>query len=116
MNSICHIEIPSNDFDKARKYYGDIFNWQFDYMKEMDYLVFKAPEGLNGGFSKGHAIADKAGIFLYIKVENIEATIKKGEEIGGKTVKGKTKIAPEMGYYAILADLEGNQIGLWAKS
>ncbi|GAF82394.1 unnamed protein product [marine sediment metagenome] len=116
MNSICHIEIPSNDFDKVRKYYGDIFNWQFDYMKEMDYLVFKAPEGLNGGFSKGYAIADKPGILFYIDVEDIEATIKKAEELGGETIKGKTQISPEIGYFALLADLEGNQIGLWAKS
>ena len=116
MNGICHIEIPSEDFEKAKKFYGDLFNWQFDYMKEMDYLTFKAPDGVNGGFSKEYAIAEKAGIFLYIEVEDIETTIKNGEKIGGKTVKGKTMIGPEYGYFAVLADLEGNQIGIWAKN
>lgn len=116
MNGICHIEIPSHDFEKARKFYGGLFKWQFDYMKEMDYLMFKAPDGINGGFSKELAISEKAGIFLYIEVEDIETTIKNGEEVGGKTVKGKAMIGPEIGYFAILADLEGNQIGLWAKN
>lgn len=115
MNGICHIEIPSRDFEKAKKFYGDLFNWQFNYIKEMDYLTFKAPDGVGGGFSKGYSIAEKAGIFLYIEVEDIETIIKNGENMGGKTVKGKTLLGPEIGYFAILADLEGNQIGLWAK-
>ncbi len=116
MNGICYVEIPSEDFEKAKKFYGGLFNWQFDYMKEMDYLVFKAAEGLGGGFCKGYSTADKPGILFYIDVEDIEVTIKKAEELGGKTIKGKTQISPDIGYFALLADLEGNQIGLWAKS
>jgi predicted enzyme related to lactoylglutathione lyase len=116
MNNICHIELPSKDFHKARKFYGDVFSWQFEEMKEMNYLAFKAPEGVNGGFTDTLEPAQKPGIVFYIEVDDIEATIKKAEKAGGKCYVGKTRISPEIGYFAMLADLEGNQIGLWSKS
>lgn len=116
MNNICHIELPSKDFVKAKKFYGDVFNWQFEETKEMNYIVFKAPEGVNGGFTDTLEPAQKPGIVFYIEVDDIEATIKKAEEVGGKCFVGKTQISPEIGYFAMLYDLEGNQIGLWSKS
>lgn len=115
MNGICHLEIPSKDFQKARKFYGDLFGWQFDHMKEMDYLIFKAPDGVNGGFAKEYEIAAKPGIAIYIEVEDINAIIKRTKELGGDVIKEKTMISPDFGHYAFVRDLEGNQIGLWAK-
>lgn len=116
MNGICHVEIPSKDFDKAKKFYGEVFGWECALMGEMDYMTFKPPDGVGGGFDKVLEIAPKPGISIYIEVEDIEATIKKAEGLGGKCTKEKTQITPEYGYYAFLTDLEGNQIGLWAKS
>ena len=116
MNGICHIEIPSKDFDKARTFYGDVFGWKFKEMKEMNYLTFEAPDGINGGFTNEAEPATKPGILIYIEVEDIMATIKKCGDVGGATVVGKTQISPDFGYFAMLKDLEGNQIGLWAKN
>lgn len=116
MNGICHLEIPSKDFQKAKKFYGGLFGWQFDHIKEMDYLFFKAPSGVNGGFTKELELAAKPGFTIYIEVEDIEAIIKKAKDMGGKTIKEKTMITPEIGYFALVNDLEGNQIGLWAKN
>ncbi len=115
MNGICHLEIPSKDFEKARKFYGDLFNWQFNYIKEMDYLIFKAPEGISGGFAKEYDIAGRPGITVYIEVDDINAIIQKAKNLGGNIIKEKTMITPDIGYFAFVKDLEGNQIGLWAK-
>ncbi|OQX92767.1 MAG: hypothetical protein B6D58_01335 [candidate division Zixibacteria bacterium 4484_95] len=116
MNGICHIEIPSKDFGKAKKFYGNVFNWQFDEAKEMNFLTFKTPDGVNGGFSRTLEIAQKPGIVFYIEVASIDETIKKTEEVGGKCSVGKTQISSEFGYFAMLSDLEGNTIGLWSKN
>jgi len=116
MNGICHLEIPSKDFQKAQKFYGDLFGWQFDHIKEMDYLMFKAPAGVNGGFAKEFEISSRPGITIYIEVGDINGTIYKVKELGGEIIKEKTMINPEIGYYAYIKDLEGNQIGLWAKN
>jgi hypothetical protein len=116
MNNVCHIEIPSKDFAKAKKFYGDVFSWTFQDIPEMNYLIYKAPDGIGGGFSKEAEFSSKPGILLYIEVENMEGSIKKAEQAGGATVKGKTQISPDMGYYAMVKDLEGNVIGLWSKN
>lgn len=116
MNGICHMEIPSKDFEKAKKFYGDVFGWKFNEMEGMDYLLYEAPSGVSGGFDHSYDIASKPGFVFYIEVENIDATIKKAEEIGGKCAKAKTQISPEHGYMAYVNDLEGNLIGLWSKN
>ena len=115
MNGVCHLEIPSKDFEKARKFYGDLFGWTFNEMKEWNYMMFKAPDGIGGGFDKSYDISSKPGIVFYIEVEDIEATIKKAESLGGKCIKPKTQISPDYGYLAFLGDLDGNHIGLWSK-
>jgi len=115
MNGFCHIEIPSRDFAKARKFYGDLFIWKFTEMPGMNYLLFNPPDGVGGGFSQGNELAKKPGVLVHIEVADIDTTIKKAEKIGGRCLKGKTQITPEYGYFAILNDLEGNQIGIWSK-
>jgi len=115
MNNICHVEIPSKDFGKAKKFYGELFNWRFTEMPGMDYLLFNPPEGVGGGFSKGMEFVSKPGVLVHIEVADIIATINDAEKIGAKCIKGKTQITPEYGYFAILNDLEGNQIGIWSR-
>jgi predicted enzyme related to lactoylglutathione lyase len=116
MNGICHIEIPSKDFEKAKKFYGDVFGWEFQMMGEMDYMTFKPPDGPGGGFDKSLEIASKPNLHIYIEVDNIDAALKKVEGAGGTTVKEKTQITPEYGYFAIFSDLEGNKISIWGQN
>ena len=115
MNGVCHFEIPSRDFDKARKFYGELFNWKFSEMGD-EYLTFKPPDGPGGGFSKQNDFTDKHSIVFYIEVEDIPASIDKAKGLGGECLRDKTHIPPDYGYYAILKDLEGNQLGIWAKN
>jgi len=115
MHGICHVEIPSKDFEKAKKFYGGLFGWECQILAEMNYMMFKPQDGPGGGFDKSLEIAAKPTISIYIEVEDIEAAIKKAKGLGGKCLKGRTEISPEYGYYAFLSDLEGNRIGIWGK-
>ena len=116
MNGFCHVEIPSKDYDKASKFYYAVFGWETQMIPEMDYAMYKAPSGVNGGFNKHLQINANAGVLLYIEVEDIESSLKKIEENGGTTGQSKTEIAPEMGFFALFSDSEGNSLGLWAKA
>lgn len=116
MNGFCHIEIPSKDYDKAGKFYNAVFAWETQLIPEMDYAMYKAPSGICGGFNKHLEINAKAGILAYIEVEDIDAALKKIEENGGTTAQGKTEISPEIGFFALFIDSEGNNLGLWAKA
>jgi predicted enzyme related to lactoylglutathione lyase len=116
MNSICHVEFPAKNYANAKKFYGELFGWQFEEIKEMNYLMFKAPEGVSGAFTVDHKSNQEPGITIYVEVSDMEASIKKAEKLGGKCLTAKTLIPPDMGYYAHLADLDGNRISLWSKS
>ena len=116
MNGICHIEIPCTDLKKAAKFYGDVFGWETQMIPEMSYAMFKAPDGIGGGFSKDAKVSSEAGVMLYIEVEDIPSAFKKIEAGGGKQIKEKTQISPEHGYFGLFADNEGNMVGLWSKS
>jgi predicted enzyme related to lactoylglutathione lyase len=115
MNGICHIEIPCQDMEKAGNFYKTVFGWEITPMPEMKYSLFKPSDGPGGGFSTTANITGDPGVFIYIEVEDIDATLKKIEENGGKKVKGKTMISEENGNFAIFLDIEGNSIGLWSK-
>ena len=104
------------DYEKAKKFYGEVFGWKFRKMDGMNYMLFETPSGLGGGFDLSYEIASKPGFAFYIEVENIDDTIKKVEEIGGKCAREKTQISPDYGYMAFINDLEGNLIGLWSKN
>ncbi|HHI03537.1 MAG: VOC family protein [Candidatus Zixiibacteriota bacterium] len=116
MNGFCHAEIPSKDYDKAGRFYKAVFGWETQHIPEMNYAMYKTPSGISGGFNKELEINTRAGVLLYIEVEDIETTLNKIEENGGNTAQGKTEIAPEMGFFALFSDSEGNSLGLWAKA
>ncbi|SYZ74582.1 conserved hypothetical protein [Candidatus Zixiibacteriota bacterium] len=113
MNGFCHIEIPCTDLKRISKFYNSVFSWESKEYPEMQYIVFKAPEGVSGGFSKDLKAAPKGtGPLMHIMVNDIEAYFKKIEASGGKTVRPKTAI-PGIGHYGVFSDTEGNEIAMF---
>ncbi len=110
VNAFCHVEIPTTDFEKAKDFYSGLFNWKVTIMPEMNYASFETGAVPGGGFMKVEEM--KPGMTNYILVEDIEATIAKAEELGGKLIHEKEEV-PEMGWYALLADPDGNIFGIW---
>ncbi|MFI5412443.1 MAG: VOC family protein [Candidatus Micrarchaeales archaeon] len=121
MDSIVHFEIPADDTERAKKFYKGVFGWQIDDMPEMNYTILRTakigkdmmptePGRINGGMMKRSK--EIAHPVVTIAVDDIDATLKKLEKAGGKTVMGKQSIGG-MGFTAYFKDSEGNVIGLW---
>lgn len=114
MYGICHIEIPSIDFNDSREFYSQVFKWKIE-ESGPDYLTFKTPDNQNGGFDKSHK-SSHDGVLLYIEVEDIEGKLEEIVSYGGKEVQKKTKISDEYGFYALFEDPGGNKMGIWSKN
>ena len=115
MNSICHWEMPSTDFDRSRVFYEALFGWKTQAMPEMDYMLFEVEGGVGGGFTKVDVVTD-AGVIVYIRVEDIPAVLAKVPGLGGEILEEKTPVAAgEFGYIGIFRDSCGVRIGLWSK-
>ena len=110
VHNICHLEIPVTDVRRAGEFYNKLFGWKIEYGME-NYALFMPEEGLAGGLDKVEKI-NPGGIVFYVAVANILETLEKAEELGAKTVKEKTEI-PNMGWFGLFSDLDGNIIGVF---
>jgi hypothetical protein len=110
-NPVVWFEIMGKDGKKLREFYGDIFDWKFEVMPDMDYGTSNtgSEKGIQGGVGTGMQGASYQT--FYISVTDIKATLKKIEAKGGKTIVPYTEI-PKIVTFAIFTDPEGHTIGL----
>jgi len=111
MYNFCHIEIPTNDLEASKRFYGEVFGWKMTYDAAMDYLMFEPDEGPGGGFYKVDYVGVGA-VIVYVKVPSIDEAMRRIIANGGSEVTPKTSLG-EMGWYAVFRDPVGVKIGLW---
>jgi len=109
-------EIPANNVDRARSFYGKLFGWKIDKFpgpSTKPYWLINTGNddpSRNGGMMErqfpNHTITN------YIGVPSVEKAAAKVEKLGGKVCMGKTAV-PQMGYFVLCNDTENNQFALW---
>jgi predicted enzyme related to lactoylglutathione lyase len=117
---IVHIEIPAKDIAGAEKFYGELFGWNIQSDPTYNYSMFQAEGGPGGGFvttgaegtDGGHVHYKPDSLLVYVATDDIDASLAKVEELGGKTVLPKTEI-PQVGWFGIFTDPTGNRVALY---
>lgn len=124
MSKVVHFEIPADDLDRAKNFYGSVFGWELQTMpmNEGEYTSVKTtdideqtqlptePGAINGGmFVRDERLTSPV---ITIDVDGIDDALKQIEAEGGTTVAPRTAI-PGMGAFAYFKDPEGNVLGLW---
>jgi predicted enzyme related to lactoylglutathione lyase len=123
-HTIVHFEIPAEDLEKQKKFYGELFGWKIEkYPGPGEYYLLQTVPvddnmmpiraGVNGGLFKktDQMTAEQAKPTNYIWVESVEEYSKKVEQLGGKIIVPKMEI-PGLGWWALALDPEGNHFGL----
>ncbi len=108
MNNVCHFDLPARDPKKLAEFYGKLFGWKFE--QHSGYLMFNAEKGIGGGLEKNLRTT-----VIYLEVDDIEATLTRVHEAGGKTALPKTATSEGNGHYALFSDVEGTLVGIWSK-
>ncbi len=119
MFSVVHFEIPADDVERAKKFYGKLFGWKIEKFTgptPMEYWEIatgaeKGEMGLTGGGMMKRQ-APEQQITIYINVPSIDEYVNKVTKLGGKVCFPKTAV-PEMGYFAVCLDPENNGFGIW---
>ena len=111
-----HIEIPAEDTGRARNFYGELFGWKFaDEIPGFEgYHMFSTPvgdAGMAGAIGKRGEMAPEK-VRSYVHVDSIDDSLSKVTALGGTVVEPKAEV-PGMGWYAVFADTEGNELALW---
>lgn len=119
-NSLNWFEIPATDIERARSFYGTIFNCELDPVMDMmgmkmSNFPWEPGSGkANGGLCQSdmHKPSQEGAVIYLNANPNIQTIIDRIEKAGGQVVMPKTQISPEIGYMAFFIDSEGNKIGL----
>ena len=110
--NIVHIEIPALHAEKAGSFYHDLFGWEIESIPDMDYVMWDAGHGSQGGFNPLDDEFKPGDVLIYVASQDIDADLKQCEKVGGTIVRNKTEI-PGTGWYGIFKDPTGNRIGLY---
>ena len=113
--NIVHVEIPAVNVEGAGKFYESLFGWKLQHMPEMNYTMWEAADGSGGGFP-GVSDENPAGqVLVYIDSDDIEADLKKVEQLGGNVLREKTEI-PGMGWFGVFQDPTGNVLAIYTSA
>ena len=110
--NVVHIEIPAADVPAASKFYQDLFGWKMEHAAEFDYTMWSDGSGYGGGFNKVSEDTPAGQVLVYIHSDDIEADLKKVEELGGTVVQPKMEI-PGTGWFGQFKDPTGNVLALY---
>ena len=126
MRKVVHFEIPADDVERAKSFYGSVFDWELNTMQmdEGEYTIATTTPvdesmmptesgGINGGLMQRSD--ETPSPVITIDVDDIEQSLKDVEAAGGSTVTPRTPI-PGMGAFGYFKDPEGNVMGLWETS
>ena len=117
-NAINWFEIPVADFNRAKKFYSTIYDFDMPEMEmdgaKMGILLHDQEKGIGGAIIKTEGMEPSArGIRVYLNGgSDLSTVLSRVEGAGGKIVMPKTLIGDGMGHYAVFEDTEGNQIGI----
>jgi uncharacterized protein len=121
MPTIVYFQIPSDDIERSKKFYSELFSWKIDKtpesntpkgMENWDLATTdnKGNKALSGGMSK-RSIPQQQ-ITNFIDVKSVDEYSSKVDTLGGKIIVPKTAV-PGMGYYAVCLDTENNSFGIF---
>ena len=110
-NPVVHFEIGCRNTSAAAGFYSALFGWSTQQTGPALMVDTGSKEGVQGHFTAlGHEPHHYT--MFYVDVDDIAATLKKAESLGGKVVVPKQDI-PNYGSFAWFSDPDGNVVGLW---
>jgi predicted enzyme related to lactoylglutathione lyase len=124
MRKVVHFEIPAEDLDRAKSFYGSVFGWDLNTMPmpggeyttistvpvDPQTMTPTEPGAINGGMVPRDERTPAP--VITVDVEHIDDALEQIQARGGSTVTPRTEI-PGMGAFAYFKDPEGNVLGLW---
>lgn len=117
-HSVVWFEVAADQPERAREFYGKLFGWTINPLPGTPARVTEywhiatggdedAPDGgLMKRLHPGQSITN------YISVPSVTRFMDKVKKLGGEVCVPRTAV-PQMGYFAVCQDTEGNVFALW---
>lgn len=110
MAKVEHFEIPTDDIERAQRFYKEALGFTYEpWGEEMGMLMQPEGEGINGDLHLRGAAPHPTVVF---SVDNIEETVAKVIENGGEQI-GDIAPLTDSSRWVYIRDSEGNIVGLY---
>ena len=114
---VAFFEITSTAPENIRDFYTALFGWSAEPDPSMDgYAMVDTGAGagaIGGGIGPSQAPGD-TGVKFYVRVDDLEAGLARAGELGADTLAPPVDLPEGYGRIAVVADPDGNPVGLWA--
>jgi uncharacterized protein len=114
-NPVTHFEIYGEAPAKLAQFYASLFDWQIEKAPGVDYWRIRTEPKSDTGFEAGLTYRPVAGPncwLHYVTVASVDEALSRAERMGASMVRPKTAV-PRTGWYAVLADPQGNSFAIW---
>lgn len=116
-NVVSIIEIATTDLDRAIQFYQSILGVDIERadMGEVQMGILPCPEGTVSvvlAMGADYQPSASSSILYLNGGKNLQTILDRVAPSGGTVLVPKTEISPEMGYFALFMDSEGNRMGL----
>jgi uncharacterized protein len=111
-NPVVHFEVIGKDPSLLQNYYSQLFGWQINQGAVPGYGTIDAGDtGISGGVGGGHIPDYDGHVTFYVEVAEVEASLAKAEELGGRRLFGPETVTEGV-VLGQFVDPEGHMVGL----
>jgi predicted enzyme related to lactoylglutathione lyase len=114
-NPFVHVELNTTDLQKAKAFYGQLFNWQLEDVPmgpSGTYTMIKPGAGTGGGMLTHPVPGAPSSWLAYVEVDDIAAATQKARSLGANVMRDVTEL-PGVGWMSVFIDPTGAALALW---
>src|SRR6478735_5922345 len=92
-------------------FYRELFDWAVTESPDAGYSLIDTGGGgdaIGGGIGGVQSPGDRGGVTVYLRVDDLQASLDKAERLGGATVVPPTALPGDFGQFAMFADPAGH--------
>ena len=114
---VAFFEVISPNQERAQKFYAELFGWQVNADPAMGGFALVDTGAGEGAIGGGIGTSDDpgdVGVKIYMRVDDLDTYLNRAEQLGGTRVMPPMDLPGDFGRIAVIADPDGNRVGLWA--
>lgn len=108
---IVHIEFKSADFERTATFYEKLFGWKTAKNASSSYMKVDSSDAPSAGWIRADLV-QSPGPVAYLTVDDLPAKLEEVEQAGGRVLVRSLPFAGG-GEIGLIADPDGNVLGLW---
>src|SRR5215469_14844169 len=94
-NPFVHIELNSTDVQKAKSFYGQLFDWKLEDvpMGPMTYTTIGVGTGTGGGITQQMMPGAPSAWLAYVQVDDLKHSTEKARKLGAHVLQDVMEVA-----------------------